>query len=131
MKRKSLNLLLFLPLIVLFVSGCNKGISIDTIKNAVMTAETCSKACDEKADKAWADFKNCIKPYQDKLRTALNVCSHVPPANRVECEQTAFNAFESDIDKCLQEYKSKVDEAQKCRKDCRARFNLAMGVDPN
>ncbi len=130
MKNKYFNLLLLLPFIIFFVSGCNKGISNDTIKNAVMTEETCLKACDEKADRALTDFKNCIKPFQDKLRTALNVCSHVPPANKVECEIKAFEAFDSDIEKCLQEYKSKVDEAKKCRKDCRDRFNLMMGINP-
>ena len=130
MKNRYFNLLLLLPLLVLLVSGCNKGISIDSIKSAVMTEEICLKACDEKADRALADFKNCIRPYQDKLRTALNVCSHVPPANRIECEITALTAFDSDIEKCLQEYKSKVDEAKKCRKDCRDRFNLMMGINP-
>jgi hypothetical protein len=127
MKVKSLKLLLLLAMIVFFVSGC--GISNDSIRNALNNEENCLRACDENADKALKDFENCIAPSRERLNTALNVCRHVPPANREECERKAFETFVKDTEQCFTDYRAKLEEVKKCRKDCRDKFPLELKLE--
>lgn len=128
MKNKYFSLLLLLPLIVFFVSGCNKRISIDTIKNAVMTEETCLKACDEMEDKALADLENCLTQCTERFTADLNNC----PDNKLQaviCLRSAAERSTLCKEECFKVYRAKLEEVKKCRKDCRDKFNLMMRIN--
>lgn len=129
MKKKSLTGMFLLSAAILFftVYGC-RSISADKVKGAILNEENCLKACDEKADKAFAEFSDCQKSCQENYRNALERCEHVAPANKMECERRAFEDFEKELDKCLADYKVKREEVKKCRKDCHDRFPLEMGI---
>lgn len=122
MKIRNFNLLLLLHLIIFFVSGCKNGISLDTIKNASMTEETCLKACDEKEDKVMAEYEQCKKEAQDWV-IAQNCTTLV-------CVNNAFERYLIMVAKCKEDYKKKLIEIRQCRKDCRDKFNLMMGIKP-
>ena len=128
MKRKSFKLLLLLPLIVFLVSGCKKRISNDTLKSAVMTEEICLQACDKMEDKAIADLENCLVQCTEKFTADLNDCPDSKLA-RV-CLERALERFTLCKAECFKVYRAKIEEANKCRKDCRDKFRQMMMIDP-
>ncbi len=42
----------------------------------------------------------CQQSCKNKLNTAANICSHVPPANRAACMVNAFNKYQTCIAAC-------------------------------
>ena len=129
MKRKSFKLLLLLPLIVFLVSGCKKRISIDTINSAVMTEEICLKACGEMEDKAVVELENCLVQCTEKFTADLNDCPDGQIATL--CLTRAVATFTLCKAACFKVYRAKLEEVNKCRKDCRDKFRQMMMIDPN
>ncbi len=111
------KLVMLLPFIVLLIVGCSSKKNTDLADQI-----DCDKTCNDKADKALADYENCRSPYNETYKAAIKICEHVAPANKVQCMISAIDNYTADSEKCFNEYKEKLEEVKKCRADCRSRL---------
>ena len=128
MKKNLLKLLA--PFFILLLSAtCSKKFTNDAIKNALANEENCLKACDVKADKALTEYENCKNSAGEEYGRDAARCEHLIPANQAACEKSAMKKYETALNKCWDEYKTKLDDVKKCRKECRDKFPHDMGIE--
>jgi hypothetical protein len=116
--KKKLSTLIIIFLTSLFIFSCNNSQSSDKLKNAVANFRNCSADCDNREKACWDEYNKCMGQAATEEQTALNICSHVPPANRAECRSEAVSAYAGKLEVCQRNLKACLAEVRKCREKC-------------
>jgi hypothetical protein len=129
MKKKTLNLFLLSGILVIAASCNNNSISTDKVKAALESYNQCSRQCDEKERSCIADHDACLAAADAERTRAGVTCSHVPPANRIECIGQAIDKLIASRKACDDNFKRCLGEVAACRKACADALRVALAPD--
>ncbi len=112
MKNKILT---FLAIVVLASAGYIFGRRACCIEKIA-----CIKKCNILQEDAEAKYEACA-PDVKECRRWTNICLHVTPANRQDCEEKAFVICERAWN-CQNVYQEAMAEVRRCREKCNCNF---------
>ena len=112
MKNK---ILIFLAIIALATTGYFFG-----RRSCCFEKLVCIKKCNAIQFEADAEYEKCANDVKECKRWT-NICLHVTPENRQDCEERAFVICEKAW-KCQDAYQDAMTEVKKCREKCNCNF---------
>jgi hypothetical protein len=97
--------------------SCNNS-KTDSNKPEVVSINNCLLDCAAKEKLCWDEFDKCKGKAAAEEQTALNICSHVPPANKWECKGNAISAYRDKVEQCERNLRTCLAQLTKCRAAC-------------